>query len=272
MTDSTAAARQHYSATGLTERLQSALAALAPEDQLLTVAQLAPLDQFHIRGLHATAELANAATLDESSRVIDIGSGIGGPARYLASMFDCQVTGLDLSPSFVDAATYLTHRCALANRATFLVGDALQLPFPPGSFDAVFLQHVAMNIADRDALYSGVYRVLAPGGRFITYDLVRRHDEVLYPVPWARDPAQSLLLTEDQTRAALQQAGFRTRLWRNDTRLAIEWFQATTAAPSPGGFNLGLVMGPDFRTMTANLARNLEENRLDVVSAVLVRD
>jgi cyclopropane fatty-acyl-phospholipid synthase-like methyltransferase len=121
--------REHYSATGLTERIKSALATVAAEGQTLTVAQLAPLDQFHTRGILATAELALAAGLEPSSRVLDVGCGIGGPARYIAVTFGCKVTGVDLSPGFIDAATYLTARCGLSDRVTFRVGDALHLPF-----------------------------------------------------------------------------------------------------------------------------------------------
>jgi SAM-dependent methyltransferase len=272
MTDTTAMARQHYSATGLTDRIKAALAAITPEDQPLTVAQLAPLDQFHTRGILATAELAGAAGLEPASRVLDLGCGIGGPARYLAATFGCAVTGVDLSPGFIDAAIYLTARCGLSDRVTFQVGDALHLPFVAGAFDSVFLQHVAMNIEDRAALYAEVRRILAPGGRFATYDLVLREGDVVYPAPWARDASTSFLRSEADTRAALEEAGFTAILWRDDTQTALDWFQAAMAGPPPSGPNLGVVMGPDFPAMAANLARNIRENRLGVLSAVLIRD
>jgi len=149
MTDTTTKVREQYSAMGLIDRIKPALATLAPEGQTLTVVQLAPLDQFHTRGILATAELATAAGLEPSTRVLDIGCGIGGPARYLAATFGCQVIGVDLSSSFVDAATYLTASCGLSDRVTFQVGDALHPSFEDSAFDAVFLQHVAMNIEDR---------------------------------------------------------------------------------------------------------------------------
>ena len=272
MTEAAARVRQHYSAPRLTDRIKSALLTIAPEDQTLTVAQLAPLDQFHIRGVLATAELAGAVGLTPSTRVLDIGSGIGGPARYLAANFACHVTGVDLSPDFVDTATYLTQRSGLSGRVIFWVGDALHLPFSDASFDAVFLQHVAMNIEDRRALYSEVRRILAPGGRFATHDVVLRAGGVVYPVPWARDQSTSFLRSEEGTRSALEQAGFKADLWRDDTQVAMDWFQASFAGPPPSGPNLGLVIGPDFRLFTANLARNLRENRLGVLSAILTHD
>jgi SAM-dependent methyltransferase len=271
MTDSITKVREHYSATGLTDRIKSALATITPESQALTVAQLAPLDQFHTRGILATAELARAAWIDPSTRVLDLGCGLGGPARYLAATFECKVRGIDLSPAFIDAATYLTARCGLSDRVSFQVGDALNLPFDDTSFDAVFLQHVAMNIEDRTALYAGVHRILAPGGRLAIYDLVLRDSDVVYPAPWACDASASFLLTESDTRTAIEEAGYKVVLWRDDTQMALEWFTTIGAQPQSGP-NLKLVMGPDFPVMTGNLARNLRENRLGVLSAVLTRD
>ena len=217
--------------------------------------------------------MAGAAGLQPHSRVLDLGCGIGGPARYLAATFGCQVTGVDLSPGFIDAATYLTARCALSDRVSFRVGDARHPPFEDGSFDAVFLQHVAMNVEDRAALYAEVRRILTPGGRFATYDVVLRDGDVVYPVPWARDPSTSFLLGEGETRTALERAGFRAVLWRDDTQTADDWFKATLAGPPPSGpgLNLGVVLGPEFQAMTANLARNIREHRLGVLAAVLTR-
>jgi SAM-dependent methyltransferase len=269
----TSRVREHYAATGLTDLISAALTRLAPEGQTLTVAQLAPVDQFHLRGILATDELARAASLEPSSRVLDVGCGIGGPARYLAATFGCQVAGVDLSPGFIDAATYLTARCALSDRVTLQVGDALHLPFEDRTFDVVFLQHVAMNVEDRPALYAEVCRVLAPGGRFATYDVVLRDGDVVYPVPWARDASTSFLLSAAETRAALEGAGFQTLLWRDDSQTVLDWFMSAPAGapPSGPGLNLGLVLGPEFLAMTANLARNIRENRLGVLSAVLTR-
>lgn len=272
MTDTTTMVRAHYGAPGLVARIQSVLATVASEDQPLSIAQLAPLDQFHTRGILATAELAAATGLATATRVLDIGCGIGGPARYLAATFGCKVTGVDLSPDFIEAAAYLTERCGLSDRITYQVGDALHLPFEAASFDTVFLLHVAMNIEDRNALYAEVRRILAPGGQFALYDLVPREGEVVYPAPWARDAATSFLLSEDDTRTLLQQAGFQPVLWRDDVQPALEWFKTILAAPPSSTLNLGVVMGPEFAAMAGNLARNLRENRLGVLAAILRRD
>jgi SAM-dependent methyltransferase len=263
---------EHYRSPGLSERIQSALAAVAPDSRMLTVAELAPLDQFHTRGLLATAELARAAGLEPSSRVLDLGCGLGGPARYIAASFGCQVTGVDLSPEFIHAATYLTARCGLSDRVVFQAADALHLPFDDASFDALFLQHVAMNIQDRAGLYREARRVLAPGGRLVTYDIVLREGDAVYPVPWARDASASFLLSESDTRTALELAGYKPALWRDDTPAAREWFQASMSGGPRSALNLGLVMGTDFAAMAGNLARNLRENRLGVLAAILIRE
>ena len=125
MNDTTASVREHYGTADLIERIKSALGSVVPDGQPLTVDELASLDQFHIRGMLATAELASAAGVAPSTNVLDIGCGIGGPARSLAAMFGCNVTGVDLSPAFIDAANYLTSRCGLSSRVSFQLGDAL---------------------------------------------------------------------------------------------------------------------------------------------------
>ena len=132
--------RDHYRATGLTERLKTALAALGPEDQQLTPQQLAALDQFHTRGLAATAELGNLAGITAGMSVLDVGSGVGGPARFLAATYGCQVTGVDLSEPFVDAARYLTERTGQSGQVSSETASALELPFDASRFDVVLLQ------------------------------------------------------------------------------------------------------------------------------------
>ena len=172
MTDVLDDVRDHYRATGLTGRLKTALMALGPEDQQLTPRQLAALDQFHTRGLAATAELGKLAGITAGMSVLDVGSGVGGPARFLAATYGCQVTGVDLSEPFVDAARYLTERTGQSGQVSFETASALELPFDDGGFDVVLLQHVAMNISDRTRLYREIRRVLKSGGRFATFDVV----------------------------------------------------------------------------------------------------
>ncbi|MGH8779265.1 class I SAM-dependent methyltransferase [Paraburkholderia sp.] len=266
--------RDHYRATGLTERLKIALAFLGPEEEPLTPRQLAVLDQFHTRGLAATAELATLAGITADMSVLDVGSGMGGPARFLAATCGCRVIGIDLSEPFVDAARYLTQRTGQGEQVSFQSASALDLPFDGSCFDAVLLQHVAMNISDRPRLYQELRRVLKPRGRFATFDVVANGgegsegSEPYYPVPWARTPATSFLLTADATRDAIEQAGFRTLASQNDTEAAKAWSAGMRASGPPPSLNLGVVMGPDFAQLVANLGRNLLEGRLGILTAV----
>ena len=260
--------RDHYRATGLTDRLKTALAALGPGDQQLTPQQLAGLDQFHTRGLPATAELAKLAGVTAGMSVLDVGSGVGGPARFLAATFGCQVTGVDLSEAFVDASRYLTERTGQSGQVSFETASALELPFDAGRFDVLLLQHVAMNISDRTRLYREIRRVLKSGGMFAIFDVVLKDGEPHYPVPWARTPATSFLLTAAATRAAIEPAGFRTLAWHDDTEPAKTWFGKLFASGPPPSPNLGVVMGPDFAQLAANLGRNLMEGRVGVLTAV----
>lgn len=268
MTDELDGVRDHYRATGLTERLKTVLAALGPEDQLLTPRQLGTLDQFHTRGLTATAELAQLADIAAGMSVLDVGSGIGGPARFLAATYGCRVTGVDLSEPFVDAARYLTERTGQSERLSFQTANALELPFDDGHFDIVLLQHVAMNISDRGRLYREIRRVLKSGGRFATFDVVLGSGQPDYPLPWARTPATSFLLTIDATREAIEPAGLRMLAWQDDTEAAKAWFAQLRASGPPPSPNLGVVMGPDFAELAANLGRNLMVGRLGILTAV----
>src|SRR6516162_761714 len=235
--------RDHYRASGLTERLKTALTAFGPDEQRLTPQQLASVDQFHTRGLAATVELAKLAGITTDTSVLDVGSGIGGPARFLAATYGCQVTGVDLSEPFVDAARYLAKRTGQSERVSFETAGALELPFDDGDFDVALLQHVAMNIADRARLYREIRRVLKSGGKFATFDVVLNGDaEPLYPVPWARTRDTSFLLTAAATRDAIEPAGFRTLVWQDDTEAAKAWAAQLRAAWPPPSPNLGVVM------------------------------
>src|SRR6202045_4100953 len=197
MTDVLDGVRDHYRPTGLPERLKTALTVFGPEDQRLAPEQLGALDQFHTRGLAATAELAKLAGITAGMSVLDVGSGVGGPARFLAATYGCRVTGVDFSEPFVDAARYLTERTGQGGQVSFETASALELPFDSGRFDVVLLQHVAMNISDRARLYPEIRRVLKLSGRFAIYDVVLNSGDPHYPVPWARTPATSFLLTAD---------------------------------------------------------------------------
>jgi SAM-dependent methyltransferase len=208
------------------------------------------------------------AGITADTSVLDVGSGVGGPARFLAATYGCRVAGVDLSEAFVNAARYLTERTGQSGQVSFEIASALELPFADDHFDVVLLQHVAMNISDRARLYREIRRVLTSGGRFATFDVVLKGGEPHYPVPWARTPTTSFLLTAAATREAVEPAGFRTLECQDDTEAAKDWIAQLRASGPPPSPNLGVVMGPDFAELAANLGRNLLEGRLGILTAV----
>ncbi len=176
----------------------------------LTPADLASVDEFHIRGRKATLELAVQMNLTADSHALDIGSGLGGPARTLAETYGCRVSGIDLTQAFCDAATTMSDWIGLGQRVDFRQGDATNLPFADHQFDAAMTIHVAMNIAAKDKVYAEARRVVKPAGIFAVYDVLQGEGgDVLYPVPWARDPSISHLATRDEMTALLTGAGFK---------------------------------------------------------------
>jgi SAM-dependent methyltransferase len=267
---------RHYGLEDLRERLAAALRAAGLDRTQLSPEDLAPLDQFHTRGLAATIELASSVGIKRNAEVLDIGSGLGGPSRYLAAKYGCHVQGVDLSPAYVTAATYLAERAGLTDRVSYQRADAVRLPFPAEHFDAAWTQHVAMNIADRPALYAEAFRVLRKGGRFAIYDVVQGEGgPPLFPVPWSRTPATSFLLTADAMQRALEAQGFQRITWADKTDASVRWFdeqqKARSLEPTPSPLGLHVVMGPEFRTMAANLNLNVRERRVAIVETVFER-
>jgi SAM-dependent methyltransferase len=259
--------QQHYSSPNLLTRIQSALREAGLAEGPLDWSQLAPLDQFHLRGLPATRELAESLRPEPGEFILDIGAGLGGPARYLAATHHCRVTGIDLTPHFATIANYLSQRTGLAAR--FLAADALHMPFADESFHHAWTQHVAMNIPDKSRLYGEVHRVLKPGGRFAIYDVLRGEAEpVIYPVPWARDAGLSFLSTPAELSQALRGAGF-TELSSTDTSaITLDWIDRQPAAP-PTPINISLIIGPETPRLLGNVARNLRERRISLFRIVV---
>jgi sarcosine/dimethylglycine N-methyltransferase len=269
MTTTTEVVRDHYQAAikdqaALLATLNRAIDLMEPP---LTAAKLASFDQFHTGGLAATAELAKRAGLTRDMQVLDAGSGLGGPSRFLAETIGCRVTGVDLAPSYVAIATLLAERAGLAGSVTYRVGNLIELPFENGSFDAVWTQHVVMNIPDRVQLYRELRRVSKMGGTFAFYDPYAPDtgEAPYYPEPWAVLPADSTLLTKAATVTALEQASFRVRAFDDVTHIAMGWLAQQRQQMTQPAFGLGMVVGERMREMVANLARSLAEGRLRLV-------
>ena len=260
----------HYSTSARHDAVLAAVRQATPPGQPVRAADLAGLDQFHLRGAAATEELAALAGITADTDVLDVGSGIGGPARYLAASFGCRVTGIDLSAEYCRIAESLTELAGLGGQVSFRAGDACHLPFADASFDLVWTQHVVMNIADRAQLYSEMHRVLRPGGKLAMYDVILGDGAPLqFPVPWARRPGNSTLLDPAATQSVLQQAGFRILHWLDVSDAAKTWLASRPPAPAaPPPLGLHLLMGPEFADMTRNYARNLTAGRVGLAMAI----
>jgi ubiquinone/menaquinone biosynthesis C-methylase UbiE len=269
MSDNAAAVAGHYGRGGLIDRLLAALAAAGKDIDHLSIDDLAPLDEFHSRRRKATEELARMLAPTPDDHVIDVGSGLGGPARYLASTYGCRVSGVDLTEEFVAAATELTRRTGLQDRVDFRQGSGLALPVPDALFDLAWTQNVAMNIADRPSWYAELRRVLKRGGRLAIQDVAQGPGGPLhYPVNWADTADISFLRTPEETKAQLQAAGFDILVWEDNSDVAI----AEAEAGRGGGrqpLGIHLVVGESFREKMQNSRRNMLEKRTLLINAVL---
>jgi MPBQ/MSBQ methyltransferase len=260
------AIQRHYARGDLAGVILEALRAAGKDVDRLTIEDLAPVDEFHVRGRPATAELAHGLGLAPGMRVLDVGCGIGGPSRHVAATCGCHVVGLDLTEECCTTAALLADRVGLGAQVAYRQGNALAMPFEDASFDATYTQHVAMNIEDKAGLYAEVRRVLKPGAGFGIYDLLQGEGgEVLLPAPWARDASISFLVRPEALRALLQAAGFELLSWREtaaEAGLWVEQMKARIAEPSPPPSALRLLHGADAGPMAQNLFRNLLEGRV----------
>ena len=224
------AVSEHYARRALGDAILAALKAAGKDLEHLTPDDLAPIDEFHNGQRNATIRLARLAAVSGSDKVLDVGCGIGGPSRYLASAFGCEVIGLDLTPEFIELARMLTERTRLSHKVSYRQGDALELPFADASFDLVWSQNAAMNIADRARLYGEMRRVLKAGGRVAIQDIAAGpRGEPFYPTPWASDKGMSFLLTPEATRATMERMGLRVLAWHEATQEALD--QAGVSRP-----------------------------------------
>jgi len=253
----------------LADSILTALAAAGKDLQRLTVDDLAVSDHFHSGGKPATGRLARLFGARPGLRVLDVGGGLGGPARTLAVEYGCDVTVVDLTQSYVQAARVLTARLGLAERVRHEVGDALALPYPDGAFDVAWTQNSGMNIADKLRLYEGFHRVLRPGGLLALQEpMAGPVQPCVFPLMWARDASTSFLLPAEEMRRLIAGAGFVERAWDDVT---AETSGPATAASVPPHSVQRLVMGAALEDITAAGHRNRTEGRLVSVQAVFER-
>ena len=245
----------HYENGGLYQRITAALQSAGKNLDAVTLEDLPAVDEFHIGGIRATNDLLDQLDIGPETRVLDIGSGLGGPARHISSRYDAKVTGIDLTPEFVETSRRLTDLCKLD--INFHVGSALDIPLDDGGFDLATLIHVGMNLPDKALLFIETARVLRPGGIFAVYDVMSiAENHPNFPVPWASTKAGSFLEPPEKYRSAAEAAGFELLAERARVEFALEFFKKLKAdmeKNGPSQVGLHLVMGPDTPTKIKNM-------------------
>lgn len=257
----------HYRVPGLLETIRAGLATLGKTPETATLDDLAPIEEFHIGGRPATKEVLDQLELEARDQILDIGCGIGGPARFAARTYGLRVCGVDLTADYIEIGQEICGWVGLAEQVTLRQGSATAMPFTQGRFDAAYMLHVGMNIADKETLCREAARVLKPGALFGIYDVMRLNDEPLkFPVPWAAHAGLSSVAAPSVYKEALQLAGFDVAAERNRREFAIAFFEnlraKQEAAGAPPPLGLHQVMGGDAKVKMANLLENLKAGRL----------
>ena len=263
-----------YATANLGERIVAALKDAGIPPEKWTPEILGPADQIHGGGLQQTQVHAALVSITSDMHLLDIGCGIGGPARYFATEFGCRVTGIDLTDEYIDAASLLTQKIGLSDRVAFDCGDATALPYDDASFDMAWALNVTMNIEDRAGFYAGVHRVLKPGGRFCISEIGQGPGgEPYYPLTWAADPAYSFLLPPEDMRTLLESSGFRVVEWIDETarRKASTDGRPAETAPVETPLTIEITRGADSPDRRKNSGRSAKEGRLTNVMLVAER-
>ena len=273
MSDMQQSVSSHYGVGKILDTILDALTEMGKDIEALMPSDLAPVDEFHIRGREATVELADRAGITSGLRVLDVGSGLGGSVRYLARERECHAKGLDLTQEYVEVAKSLAKLVGLEGKVDFHQGSALELPFESNSFDVVWTEHAQMNIEDKDRFYSEISRVLKPRGRLAFHDIFQGNEgELHYPVPWAEDDSISFLATLDAVEQMLDRAGLEVRDLEDKSQISQDWFAEVVEhmqeSRPPPLLGLHLLMGAASEAKFQNQIRNLREGKLVVIQAV----
>jgi ubiquinone/menaquinone biosynthesis C-methylase UbiE len=262
---------RHYGRGRILDSILAALQKTGKDLARLQLDDLAPVDEFHVRGREATVELTRRAALKPGSHVLDVGCGLGGSARYLAAEHQCQVTGIDLTQEYVDVANALAGMVGLSDKVACRQASALEMPFDDGTFDVVWTEHVQMNIADKHAFYREISRVTRPKGTLLFHDIFQgRGGPLHYPVPWAEEASISFLASPEEVRNTLESVGFAIHDWVDKSEHSLQWLvTAIEKAKASGPPLLGthLLMGNTGREKLENAIRNLREGRFVVYQA-----
>jgi SAM-dependent methyltransferase len=262
----------HWGIGDVYARIMQAMEAASISPDTVTVEQLAPVDHFHARGFPATVELADTLPIQAGDHIVDIGCGIGGPARYLAERFGCRVSGVDITEPFVEAANKLTALLNMEGQVEVELGDGQHLPYSDAMFDGGYTQHVTMNIADRAGFFGEAFRVLKPGAFFaLTEHGLGPEGNPHYPLPWSEDGSGAYLVTPLDTVAYLEGAGFVDVEVTNTGAKYLAGYRRAMELAAQGAlppFGTQILMGQTAPAKTKNAARNIEEGRTHPVQVI----
>lgn len=252
----------HYLHGDLLKAIEAALPELGKTPETISIEDLAPVDEFHIGGRQATDNLLEQLNFSEEHHILDVGCGLGGACRYVASRFNNHVTGIDLTPEYVETGNALCSWVSLDSNITLEQGSALDMPFDDNTFDGAYMLHVGMNIEDKVSLFSEIYRVLKPGALFGVYDVMRQDEgELSYPVPWATESSTSKLATPDEYRQALSDTGFEVSKANNRRDFALDFFkklrEKVEASGGPPPLGLHTLMQESTATKIKNMIDNI---------------
>ena len=267
---------EHYGVVSLEKKILDGLQQSGLDLDALTPVDLAPIDEFHMGGRAATTHIVGLMELPSGTRVLDVGSGLGGVVRYLAAECGCRATGIDLTPEYVNIAQMLTERTGLTENVDLQIGSALDLPWPDGSFDAAMTLHVAMNIANRPRLYEEVARVIRPGGVFAIYDVMKGPNSGMeFPVPWAETADTSFLVTPAEMRVLLSDADFEVTHEEDRSEIAIKHHRVrlkeNSATESPPPLGLHLLQGDTAGLKSKNMMKMLEAKQISLAVIIALR-
>ena len=265
----------YYSPNDLYNSIIEGLSEIGKELSEVTLDDLQPVDEFHIRGDVATKELIKLSGFTPDMHVIDVGCGVGGSTRRLSHETGCRVTGIDLSDQYIDAAERLTQLLSMQERVKFHAASALALPFDDDTFDGAWSIQMNMNVEDKLSWLRELHRVLKPGGRAVLYEVCgNKNSPVHFPVPWAQDSSMSFLVPPESFRDVISVAGFDIDVWNDKTHLAQKAFAHMTepmGEPDLPELGVHLLVGNDILTKAYNLHRNLDEERVSLIETVAIK-
>ncbi len=264
---------EHYGKVSILDSILEKLKINKIDPDNLTRKDLETFEDFHIGGKLATHHLAEFANFPKGAKVLDIGCGIGGPARTLAEDYGCKVVGVDLTEAYVHAATQLTSMLRMEDKVSFSQGDATgTLPFESKEFDYVWLQHVTMNIEDKKNLFKEVHRLLKDDGKLVFYEIIKGNDQpIAYPVFWSPTDELSFLVNKNSYKSALEDAGLVEQVWEDKSQFASDWFQKmldNMKASGPPKLGLKVIIADDVPIKAKNILDGINEGKLQVVRAI----